>query len=35
MSKIFPGWLNELKFYVPLNTKQVISEMFFLANLFA
>jgi len=27
--------LTELRFYVPLDTKQVISETFFLANLLA
>jgi len=30
------GWkehLTELRFYIPLDTKQVISEMLFLANL--
>jgi len=28
-------WLTELRFYVSLNTKQVISKTFFLANLLA
>jgi len=28
-------WLTELRFYVPLDTKQVISETFFIANLLA
>jgi len=34
-SEIWNIWLIELRFYVPLNTKQVISEMFFQANLLA
>ena len=34
-TKLLGNWLIELKFYVPLNTKQVISEMFFTANLLA
>jgi len=32
-----PFWLTQFRFYVPLNTKEVISEMFLLvsANLLA
>jgi len=29
------SWLTELRFYIPLDTKQVISEMLFPANLLA